>query len=158
MDIADYEFRKRDRRIRLFPSAVELLHLLVDRSGEPVTQEEIAARLWGEPESVDVTHGINKTINPVRTLLGDNPASPVSIETVVTKGYRFIARVTALDDPPKDVSASPLRSRVSDEPVPEDRLNDAAISTAVVSGAIPALDPETVGAGDAPLEAGTSLL
>ena len=135
---------------------MELLHLLVDRSGELVTREEIAARLWSEPESVDVTHGINTAINRLRTVLGDDPASPVYIETVVSKGYRFVARVTALDDPPEDVSAPPLRSRMLDEPVPEDRLNDAALSTAVVSGAIPALEPETAGTGDAPLEAGTS--
>ena len=137
---------------------MELLHLLVDRSGELVTREEIAARLWNEPESVDVTHGINTAINRLRTVLGDDPASPIYIETVVSKGYRFVAKVTALDDPPEDVSAPPLRSRVLDEPVPEDRLNDAALSTAVVSGTIPALEPETAGAGDAPLEAGTSLL
>lgn len=78
---------------------MELLNLLVDRSGELVTREEIATRLWSEPESVDVTHGSNTAINPLRTLLGDNPTSPVSLETVVTKGYRFVARVTALEWP-----------------------------------------------------------
>ena len=158
LDMARYEFRKRDRRIRLSPSAMELLHLLVDRSGELVTREEIAARLWNEPESVDVTHGINTAINRLRTVLGDDPASPIYIETVVSKGYRFVAKVTALDDPPVDVSAPPLLSRVLDEPVPEDRLNDAALSTAVVSGTIPAVEPETAGSADAQLEAGTSLL
>ena len=77
LDMAGYEFRKRDRRIRLSPSAMELLHLLVDRSGELVTREEIAARLWNQPESVDVTHGINTAINRLRTVLGDDPASPI---------------------------------------------------------------------------------
>ena len=158
LDMAGYEFRKRDRRIRLSPSAMELLHLLVDRSGELVTREDIAARLWNEPESVDVTHGINTAINRLRTVLGDDPASPIYIETVVSKGYRFVAKVTALDDPPEDVSAPPLRSKVLDEPVPENHLKDAGPSTAVVSGTIPALEPETAGAGDAQLEAGTSLL
>ncbi len=137
---------------------MELLHLLVDRSGELVTREEIAARLWNEPWSVDVTHGINTAINRLRTVLGDDPASPIYIETVVSKGYRFVAKVTALDDPREDVSAPPLRSRVLDEPVAEDRLHDAAPSTAVVSGTLAALEPETGGAGNARLEAGTSLL
>ena len=123
-----------------------------------MTREEIAARLWNEPWSVDVTHGINTAINRLRTVLGDDPASPIYIETVVSKGYRFVAKVTALDDPREDVSAPPLRSRVLDEPVAEDRLHDAAPSTAVVSGTLAALEPETGGAGNAQLEAGTSLL
>jgi DNA-binding winged helix-turn-helix (wHTH) protein/Tol biopolymer transport system component len=146
LNMAAYEFRKRGRRIRLSPSAMELLHLLVDRSGELVTREEIAARLWSEPQSVDVTHGINTAINRLRTVLGDDPAAPAYIETVVSKGYRFVARVTVLDETPV-------------EAIPEDHLGDAAgVSTAIVSGAIPAQEPEPAGGGDAPVEFGISLL
>jgi DNA-binding winged helix-turn-helix (wHTH) protein len=158
LNMAGYELRKRDRRIRLAPSAMELLHLLVDRSGELVTREEIAARLWSEPQSVDVTHGINTAINRLRAVLGDDPASPRYIETVVSKGYRFVASVTALDDPLEDVSAASLRGTVLDEPVAEVHLNDAPPATAAISSAMPAQEPETAGAGNAPLEEGTPLL
>jgi DNA-binding winged helix-turn-helix (wHTH) protein/Tol biopolymer transport system component len=158
LNMAGYELRKRDRRIRLAPSAMELLHLLVDRSGELVTREEIAARLWSEPQSVDVTHGINTAINRLRAVLGDDPASPRYIETVVSKGYRFVASVTALDDPLEDVSAASLRGTVLDEPVAEVHFNDAPPATAAISSAMPAQEPETAGAGNAPLEEGIPLL
>jgi DNA-binding winged helix-turn-helix (wHTH) protein/Tol biopolymer transport system component len=117
LDMTGYEFRKRDRRIRLSPSAMELLHLLVNRSGELVTREEIAARLWSQPESVDVTHGINTAVNRLRAVLGDDPASPAYIETVVSKGYRFVAQVTVVEDLPEEPAAV-FSHVVASEPEP----------------------------------------
>jgi DNA-binding winged helix-turn-helix (wHTH) protein/Tol biopolymer transport system component len=143
LNIAAYEFRKRDRRIRLSPSAMELLHLLVQRSGELVTREEIAARLWSEPETVDVTHGINTAINRLRTVLGDEPASPGYIETVVSKGYRFVAKVTVLDEAVVEAPA---------QPIAEERLVDATPTTEADSMAT-----ESAGSRVATLEAETSL-
>ena len=97
LDLACYELRKRDRRVRLPASSMELLQVFVSRRGELVTREEIAMRLWSTPEAVDVTHGINTAVNRLRSVLGDDSAAPVYIETVIGKGYRFIAQVVQAD-------------------------------------------------------------
>ena len=140
LNLAGYELRKRDRRIRLPASTMELLHLLVDRSGELVTREEIAARLWSEPETVDVTHGINTAVNRLRTVLGDDPASPAYIETVVSKGYRFIAKVTAVEHPAEDTFVSPSHGEGPAELTPVTPLMSAPLPIAEASDSITALE------------------
>lgn len=54
--------------------------------------------LLSEPETVDVVQGTNTDVNPLRTILGDDHASPVYIETVIGTGYRFITTVTAVEE------------------------------------------------------------
>ena len=147
---ARYELRKRDRRIRPTASAMELLHLLVGRSGELVTREEIAARLWSEPETVDVTHGINTAINRLRAMLGDDPVSPAYIETVVGRGYRFVAKITTVEDLPKDISAMPAQDKGSNKLAPADPFVDAPLVSAEISNPSEAAEPEPADA-DAPL-------
>ena len=80
-------------RVRLPSSLMRLLLHFVLRAEELVTREEIAELLWSAPESVDTTSGINTAVNRLRYALGDRPAKPIYIETVVGAGYRFIAPV-----------------------------------------------------------------
>jgi len=91
--------RRRGRRVRLSGSLIRLLTLFVARSGQLVTRDEIAATLWADTLNVDVTNGINTAINRLRGQLGDDPASPMFIETVVGAGYRFVAPVEELEAP-----------------------------------------------------------
>ena len=72
---------------------MELLILLVERRGELVSREEIAARLWGKGVFLDVDRSINTAVNKVRFALRDDPEKPRFVETVVGKGYRFAAPV-----------------------------------------------------------------
>jgi len=67
---------------------------LVSRRGLLVRREEIAAALWGDSAYVDAEHGINTAVRKIRAALGDNPAAPRYIETVVRRGYRFKAPVS----------------------------------------------------------------
>lgn len=73
---------------------MELLFLLVEKRGELVTREEVADRLWGTTVFVDIDQSINTAVRKVRMVLHDNPDKPRFIETVVGKGYRFVAPVT----------------------------------------------------------------
>src|ERR1700722_10036135 len=93
LDIDRYELRRMGKRVRLSRSLTELLRLLVERRGKLVTRDEIAAHLWTNPEMVDVMQGINTAVNRLRGALNDDPSKPRFIETVVGKGYRFIAEV-----------------------------------------------------------------
>src|SRR5260370_42647197 len=84
--------------IRLEKLPLDLLILLVERRGALVKREEIATILWGVATFVDAEHGINTAIRKIRSVLGDDPAAPRYIETVVRRGYRFKGEVIVVPE------------------------------------------------------------
>ena len=72
---------------------MDLLILLAERRGQLVSREDIVERLWGPDVFVDVETGVNTAIRKVRQALQDSPDSPLFIETISGRGYRFIAQV-----------------------------------------------------------------
>ena len=99
LDPAQQQLRRRGIRLKLPASRIRLLLLLVKRSGELVSREEIAACLWTDTKAVDVITGINTAMNHLRSQLGDDPTAPKYIETVIGSGYRFIAKVSEIEPP-----------------------------------------------------------
>ena len=77
---------------------MELLLLLVSKQGELVSREEIIARLWGPDVFIETEHGINTAVRKIRQTLGDDPEQPRFVQTVVGKGYRFVAQVTSKEN------------------------------------------------------------
>lgn len=88
-----YCLRREGRKVRLERIPLELLFLLLERSGKLVEREDIVARLWRDTSFMDTERSINTAIRKIRKALGDNPNYPKFIETVVGKGYRFVAPV-----------------------------------------------------------------
>jgi TolB-like protein/DNA-binding winged helix-turn-helix (wHTH) protein/predicted Zn-dependent protease len=78
---------------------MELLILLASREGQLVTRSEIADRLWASEVFVDTEHGINTAIRKLRYLLRDDPDNPQFIQTVIGRGYRFVAPITTVHKP-----------------------------------------------------------
>lgn len=70
---------------------LHLLILLVGKKGELVTRREIEQALWGEGVFVDVEQGINTAIRKIRLVLRDHPERPRFLQTVIGRGYRFLA-------------------------------------------------------------------
>ncbi len=96
LDIAAYELRSNGEPLKLSRIPMELLHLLVERPGQLVSRDEIVKRIWGREEvSVDTDRNINDTIRRVRRVLQDNAEQPRFVQTVYSKGYRFIAPVSS---------------------------------------------------------------
>src|SRR5262245_23314046 len=93
LDAAAYELRLAGVRIRLARQPMELLLLMVRRSGDLVSRDEIAKHLWQQQVFVDVDAGIQTAVLKVRQALGDAGRRPTLLETVSGKGYRFAARV-----------------------------------------------------------------
>lgn len=82
----------------------------MEKPGEVVTREELRRCLWPSDVFVDFDHGLNKSIQKLREVLGDSAVSPRYIETIPRVGYRFIAPVsgaTALLEPESDVEIAP---------------------------------------------------
>jgi DNA-binding winged helix-turn-helix (wHTH) protein len=72
---------------------MELLLLLAQRAGALVSREEIRSALWGPDVHIEHDAAINTAIRKVRQALGDDPAHPRFVQTVVGKGYRFATDV-----------------------------------------------------------------
>jgi hypothetical protein len=70
---------------------MEVLVLLVQKAGVLVNRTEIQSALWGSAVFVDQDAAINTAIRKIRRALGDDAEHPRFVETVVGKGYRFIA-------------------------------------------------------------------
>src|SRR5262249_7612061 len=94
LDPANFQLRRSGRPLSLERIPLELLLLLVERRGQLVTRLEIAERIWGIHVVLDVDHALNTAIRKVRLALRDNSEHPRYVETVPTKGYRFIGSVT----------------------------------------------------------------
>lgn len=92
-DLLRLELRKAGRRIRLETKPAQILALLLERTGELVTREELRASLWPDDVHLDFEHALNKSIHKLRSALSDNHAEPRFVETISRRGYRFIAPV-----------------------------------------------------------------
>jgi TolB-like protein/Tfp pilus assembly protein PilF len=117
LDSRRFELRRGDRRLKLEKIPMELLILLTEREGELVSRDEIVERLWGKDVFIEVDRGINTAISKLRIALRDDPESPRYIQTVVSKGYRFIAPITRVQSPQTlaVLPFKPLSSGESDE-------------------------------------------
>jgi Tol biopolymer transport system component/DNA-binding winged helix-turn-helix (wHTH) protein len=115
LDAAQQELRRRGVRLRLPASRLRLLLLFVNRHGHLITREEIANALWKDTQTVDIVSGINTAVNQLRGHLGDDPASPKYIETVIGAGYRFIASVVESPTGPETAPPETLQLLASEE-------------------------------------------
>ena len=91
LDFGRFELYRAGQPVRLEGLPLQLLMFLVDRQRQLVTREEIADALWGKNVFVDVEQGINTAIRKVRIALEDDSTQPRFLQTVVGRGYRFVA-------------------------------------------------------------------
>src|SRR3979490_2756499 len=87
------ELWKAGGRAPLQPQPARVLSLLVSRSGELVTREEIQREVWPEGTFVDFEQSLNFCIRQIRTALGDQAATPRYVETLPRRGYRLLVPV-----------------------------------------------------------------
>jgi TolB-like protein/DNA-binding winged helix-turn-helix (wHTH) protein/Tfp pilus assembly protein PilF len=107
VDLHSGELRKQGVRVRLQAQPFQFLVMLLERPGELVTREEISQKLWSGDTFVDFDRSLGTAVNKIREVLGDSAAEPRFIETLPRRGYRFIAPVTPVAEPPLAVLAQP---------------------------------------------------
>lgn len=93
-NLASAELRKNGQKIKLQDQPFQVLTILLENPGEIVTREQFRATLWPADTFVDFDHGLNAAIKRLRDALGDSADSPLFVETLARRGYRFIAPVT----------------------------------------------------------------
>ena len=96
LDLAAYVLRAHGEAVRLEKIPMEVLILLVQRAGTLVERSDIAEAVWGPELFVEHEAAINTAVRKIRQVLGDDAAAPRFVETVVGKGYRFVAAVERL--------------------------------------------------------------
>jgi predicted ATPase/DNA-binding winged helix-turn-helix (wHTH) protein len=93
IDRSVYQLRRNGRPLKLERRPLDLLFLLIERREELVTREEILDRIWGKGVFLDVDNAINSAVRKIRRALDDDSDAPRFIETVPTRGYRFVAKI-----------------------------------------------------------------
>jgi DNA-binding winged helix-turn-helix (wHTH) protein len=93
LDPAAYVLRRGHERIKLEKIPMDVLILLVESADAVVPRDAIQAALWDKDVFVEHDSAINTAIRKVRRALGDDFEAPRFVETIVGKGYRFIAAV-----------------------------------------------------------------
>jgi DNA-binding winged helix-turn-helix (wHTH) protein len=91
LDYSRFQLSRAGSPVRLESLPLQLLMLLVERRGQLVTREQISSELWSKEVFVDVEQGINTAIRKIRRALADDPDQPHYLQTVVGRGYRFVA-------------------------------------------------------------------
>ncbi|HEV2398606.1 MAG TPA: winged helix-turn-helix domain-containing protein [Candidatus Sulfotelmatobacter sp.] len=91
LDFGHFQLYRKGEAVKLEGLPMQLLMHLIEHKRQLVTREEIADVLWGKDVFVDVEQGINTAIRKIRIALEDNPSSPKLLQTVVGRGYRFVA-------------------------------------------------------------------
>jgi TolB-like protein/DNA-binding winged helix-turn-helix (wHTH) protein len=109
LDPASYELRRYGRVLKLERIPFEILLLLVERSGQLVTRDEIVERVWGKDVFLDTDNSINGAVRKIRQALKDDPERPRFIQTISGRGYRFIA--SPPEEAPPLAIASPLTAK-----------------------------------------------
>jgi DNA-binding winged helix-turn-helix (wHTH) protein len=99
LDFSCFQLLRAGQPVHLEGLPLQLLMLLVERQREVVTREQIADVLWGKDVFVDVEQGINTAVRKIRMILEDDCEQPQFLQTVVGKGYRFVAPVVRGDEP-----------------------------------------------------------
>jgi len=118
------------RRTRLSPHLATLLDALIERPGELVTREALRARIWPDT-NVDFEHGLTTAVNRLRELLGDSAREHGLIETIPSRGYRWLVPVERVHVPsrvvPSPSMALPSESTSVGEPRVSLHMQDQAV-------------------------------
>src|SRR5687767_10294353 len=91
LDLAQRVLTRAGETVSLTPKATDILTLLVTNAGQLVPRDELLKQIW--PETFVEESNLTQNIFLLRRTLGDDRPAPKYIETVVRRGYRFIANV-----------------------------------------------------------------
>jgi DNA-binding winged helix-turn-helix (wHTH) protein/TolB-like protein len=80
-----------DRPVSLTPKAFDVLTHLIVNAGHLVTKEELMEKIWSE--SFVEEANLARLVHTIRKTLGEDENGNKFIETVPTKGYRFVAEL-----------------------------------------------------------------
>jgi TolB-like protein/tetratricopeptide (TPR) repeat protein len=118
---------RNDRPLSLTSKIFDMLLLLVRKHGQLVTKEELMEELW--PDRFVVQNNLTVHMTTLRKILGERHRDHKYIETVPGRGYRFVARVRAVEDENTNEISEPTIDRAAHRAVSQ---NDELIKSIAV--------------------------
>jgi len=115
VDPATFRAFKADQVISLEPKTLKLLLFLIENRGRLIEKDEILDSIWSGTHVTE--NALTREIGKLRKSLGDDPKAPKYIETVHTRGYRFIAELAEANG--SEAPVSPKVETVEAETRPE---------------------------------------
>jgi Tol biopolymer transport system component/DNA-binding winged helix-turn-helix (wHTH) protein len=97
LDLDSYRLERAGIPLSLEPKAFNLLVLMVRRPGHLFSKQEIFDALW--PDTAVTDHALTRVVAQLRRVLGDEAREARYLETVPTRGYRWIKDVEELTPP-----------------------------------------------------------
>ncbi len=98
VDPVGFRLIKAGRPVSIEPKALQILIALIERRDRPMSKQELFDEIW--PGVVVTENALTRAIAQLRKTLGDKVEAPRYIETVPTRGYRFIGRMQTDDARP----------------------------------------------------------
>jgi TolB-like protein/DNA-binding winged helix-turn-helix (wHTH) protein/tetratricopeptide (TPR) repeat protein len=97
VDPETWRLTRREREIHVKPVVLELLIYLIANRGRLVTRQELMDTVWGD--TVISESALTKAAARLRKALGDDSTTHRYLETVRSRGYRFVADVEEIESP-----------------------------------------------------------
>jgi len=124
IDLQNFQVLKAGKVLPLEPKALNVLVFLVENRGRLIEKREVIDAVWGD--SFVTENVLTRAIAQLRRALADDSKDARYIETVPTRGYRFIADLAVQDDgraeaPTSATSGPASPSQVFPHSVPPER-------------------------------------
>jgi DNA-binding winged helix-turn-helix (wHTH) protein len=114
IDLQGFQLFRAGQAVPIEPKALNLLVFLVENRGRLVERRELIDAVWGGAFVTD--HVLNRAIGQIRKVLADDAKESRYIETVPTRGYRFIAEVKVEGETETDPKPEPAVPVPAGEP------------------------------------------
>ena len=111
LDLDAYRLERGGVPLALEPKAFDLLALMVRRPGHLFSKQEIFEAVW--PDVAVTDHALTRVVAQVRRVLGDEAREAKYLQTVPTRGYRWVGTSVEIGEP---APAGPPAAPVSDVP------------------------------------------
>jgi DNA-binding winged helix-turn-helix (wHTH) protein/TolB-like protein len=134
VDLEKFEVIKADSRAHLEPKAFEALVFLIEHRGRLVEKKELLDAVW--KDAFVTENAMTRVIAQLRKALGDDSKEAKYIETVPTRGYRFIPEVATKQRPGSNgVEAAGLEQVYGESGLSQATLSGEQSSVAAVAAA-----------------------
>src|SRR6185369_17744106 len=128
VDARRFQVERDGRPVALEPKAFDLLVLLIERRGDVVSKQEILDRIW--PDTAVTDNALTRVVAQLRKALGDDFRDARFIETVPTRGYRWLAEPDSAE--PQSAS-SEQQAASSEQQAASITLQSAAVALAIAA-------------------------
>ncbi|HXA77807.1 MAG TPA: winged helix-turn-helix domain-containing protein [Candidatus Acidoferrales bacterium] len=96
VDVGNFRVSKHGKTVALEPKSLTVLVFLIERHGRLVEKRELMDAVWNDASVTE--NSLTHAITQLRKVLGDDAKKARYIETVPTRGYRFVANLAAVKD------------------------------------------------------------